>query len=67
MICEVFEDFILKVLVVAAIVSTTLGIVQNGLAHGFQEGAGILFAIMIIILVTVGNDYSKEKKFQESM
>lgn len=67
MICEVFEDFILKVLIVAAIISTTLGILKDGVAHGFQEGAGILFAIFIIVLVTVGNDYSKEKKFQELM
>ena len=35
MICEVFQDFILQVLCVAAVVSTVLGIVQNGLAHGF--------------------------------
>ena len=63
MICEVFEDFILKVLIVAAIVSTTLGIIQHGPAEGFQEGAGIMFAIVIIVVVTVGNDYAKEKKF----
>ena len=63
MICEVFEDFILKVLIVAAIVSTTLGVIQHGLAEGFQEGAGIMFAIVIIVVVTVGNDYAKEKKF----
>jgi len=67
MICEVFEDFILKVLIGAAIISTTLGIIKDGFAHGFQEGAGILFAIVIIVTVTVANDYSKEKKFQELM
>lgn len=63
MICEVFEDFILKVLIVAAIVSTTLGIIQHGVAEGFQEGAGIMFAVVVIVLVTVINDYTKEKKF----
>jgi calcium-translocating P-type ATPase len=67
MICEVFQDFILKVLIVAAVVSTTLGCVQHGVAEGFQEGAGIMFAIVIIVVVTVGNDYAKEKKFQELM
>mmetsp|Transcript_26239 Transcript_26239/g.32808 ORF Transcript_26239/g.32808 Transcript_26239/m.32808 type:complete len:360 (-) Transcript_26239:2081-3160(-) len=67
MICEVFQDFILKVLMVAAIVSTTLGCIQHGVAEGFQEGAGIMFAIVIIVVVTVGNDYAKEKKFQELM
>ena len=67
MICEVFEDFILKVLIVAAIVSTTLGIIKDGWAHGFQEGAGIVIAILIIIIVSVVNDYSKEKQFQDLM
>lgn len=63
MICEVFEDFILKVLCVAAVVSTTLGILKDGWAHGFQEGCGIVIAILIIVLVTVINDYTKEQKF----
>ena len=67
MIGEVFEDFILRVLCVAAVVSTTLGIIKVGWAHGFQEGAGIVIAILIIVLVTVGNDYFKEKQFQELM
>lgn len=67
MICEVFEDFILRVLVVACIVGTTLGIIKDGWAHGFQEGVGIVIAIIIIVLVSVINDYSKEKQFQDLM
>jgi len=55
------------VLCVAAVVSTTLGIIQNGWAHGFQEGAGICIAIIIIVMVSVVNDYSKEKQFQALM
>ena len=64
---EVFDDFILRVLVVACLVSTTLGIIKDGWAHGFQEGAGIFFAILIIWWVSVANDYAKEKQFQELM
>jgi len=67
MICEVFEDFILRILIVAAIVGTTLGIIKDGFSHGVQDGAGILIAIIIIVLVTVMNDYKKEKQFQELM
>lgn len=63
MICDVLDDFILKVLIVAAFVGTTLGVIQHGWANGFQEGAGIVIAILIIILVSVINDYSKEKQF----
>ena len=64
---DVFDDFILRVLCVACVVSTTLGIVKDGWAHGFQEGAGIFFAILIIWWVSVANDYAKEKQFQELM
>jgi hypothetical protein len=35
MLKEVFEDFILKVLIVAAFISIALGVAQNGWAHGF--------------------------------
>ena len=63
MICEVFEDFILRILIVAAVVGTVLGIIKDGFAHGVQDGAGILIAIIIIVLVTVMNDYKKEKQF----
>jgi len=30
MICEVFDDFILRVLCVAAVVGTTLGVIKDG-------------------------------------
>jgi len=67
MICEVLDDFILKVLIVAAIVSTVLGMIKDGPKHGYQEGLGIVFAILIILIVSVGNDWIKEKQFQELM
>lgn len=66
MICEVFDDFILKVLIVAAIVNTVIGMIDDP-AHGWVEGCGILFAICVIVFVTVGNDMVKEKQFQELM
>lgn len=53
MICEVFDDFILRVLCVAAVVGTTLGIIKDGWAHGCQEGVGIVIAILIIVIVSV--------------
>ena len=67
MICDVLDDFILKVLIVAALVSTILGMIKDGPKHGYQEGLGIVFAILIILIVSVGNDYVKEKQFQELM
>lgn len=67
MITNVFEDFILKVLCVAAVVATVVGIYNDGFAIGWVDGVSILVAIIIIVIVTVGNDLAKEAKFQELM
>lgn len=32
---------------------------------GLMEGVSILFAVAIIIILTAGNDYLKDKQFQE--
>ena len=66
-VCEliknVFEDFILKVLCVAAVVATVVGIYNDGFSIGWIDGVSILVAIIIIVIVTVGNDLAKEAKF----
>ena len=67
LIKNVFDDFILKVLCVAAVVATVVGIYNDGFAMGWVDGVSILVAIIIIIVVTVGNDLAKEAKFQELM
>jgi P-type Ca2+ transporter type 2B len=64
---DVFEDFILKVLCVAAVVAMVVGIYNDGLALGWIDGTSIIVAIVIIVVVTVANDLTKEKKFQELM
>jgi P-type Ca2+ transporter type 2B len=61
---EPFEDNILKILIVAAIVQLIIGIVQHG-AAGMVDGVSIFLAIAIITFVTAGNNYVKEKQFQE--
>lgn len=67
LIQNVFEDFILKVLCVAAVVATVVGIYNDGFAMGWIDGVSILVAIIIIVVVTVANDMAKERKFQELM
>ena len=67
LIVNVFEDFILKVLCVAAVVATVVGIYNDGFAKGWIDGVSILVAIVIIVVVTVANDLAKEAKFQELM
>ena len=63
MICGVFEDFILQVLVAAAIASIIIGLINEGFPLGLIEGTSIIVAILIITVVTVSQDYAKEKQF----
>lgn len=52
-------------MLVAATVSLTIGIIKEGLAKGWIEGFTIYVAVVIIVSVTAGNDYAKEKQFQK--
>ena len=61
MIIEQFEDEILRLLLLAATVSLSIGIWKEGLAKGWYEGVTIYFAILIIVTVTATNDYVKDK------
>jgi Ca2+ transporting ATPase len=62
---ENFDDFINQVLVVAAIVSIIIGLLQHGFPKGLTEGVSILFALVIIISVTSGNNYISEMRLSE--
>ena len=64
-ILENFEDEMLRILCAAAVVSLVLGVLTEGLAKGWMEGASILVAVVIIVGVTSGNNYMKEKQFQK--
>lgn len=63
LIMENFEERILQILLIAATVSLIIGVIQQGWAHGWVEGASIYIAIVIIVAVTAGNNYIKEKQF----
>lgn len=65
LIMENFEDEMLKILCISAVVSLVLGIATEGLAEGWLEGASILLAVIIIVTVTSVNNYLKEKQFQK--
>jgi magnesium-transporting ATPase (P-type) len=60
MIKECFDDTILKILIVATIVSLITGGIQDG-ALGLVDGFSILIAIVVIVAVTVGNNLVKER------
>jgi Ca2+ transporting ATPase len=65
LIIENFEDEMLRILCASAAISLVLGIVTEGLAEGWLEGASILVAVVIIVTVTAGNNYIKEKQFRK--
>ncbi|KAG5188374.1 hypothetical protein JKP88DRAFT_304841 [Tribonema minus] len=60
---ESFNDTILQVLIVAAVVSLIIGIITEP-GHGWIEGTAILIAVFIVAIVTATNDYSKELQFR---
>ena len=49
----------------AATCSLIIGVVQHGWKAGWVEGAAIFIAVGVIISVTAGNNYIKEKQFQK--
>lgn len=63
LIMENFEDRILQILLIAAGVALIIGIWKDGIEHGWVEGLSIFIAVTIIVSVTAGNNYIKEKQF----
>jgi Ca2+-transporting ATPase len=53
----------MQILLIAALVSLIIGIVKDGIQHGWIEGLSIFIAVAVITAVTAGNNYIKEKQF----
>lgn len=51
-------------MILAATVAMIIGTIQHP-EHGWIEGLSIYIAVVIIVSVTAGNDYVKEKQFQK--
>lgn len=60
LVAENFKDTINIILLVAAAVSIVIGIFKDGFPDGLIDGASILVALMIIIVVGSGNNYISE-------
>ena len=65
LILACFDDPMLKALLVAAFVSLVIGVINDGWDVGWIEGSSIFFALFIIISVSAGTNYAKEKQFQK--
>lgn len=62
---EALEDTVLRILIVAAILSLILGMVIESVETGWIEGFAILVAVAVVSLVTALNDWQKEKQFRQ--
>jgi len=62
---EALQDKTLIALIVCALLSVTLSTaVEEQKEIAWIDGAAILGAVVIVVVVAAGNDYSKEKKFR---
>jgi Ca2+ transporting ATPase len=50
-------------LLLAATAALCIGLIQHGFPNGMVEGVAIYFAVTVIVGVTAGNNYMKEKQF----
>jgi Ca2+ transporting ATPase len=66
LVWEAFQDKILIVLIAAAIISIILGVtVDERPEVGWIDGAAILVAVIIVVMVTAVNDWNKERQFRD--
>jgi len=59
-VAENFEDKINQILCLAAVVSIVIGLIKEGYPQGLIEGTSIIIALMIIIIVSSGNNWFSE-------
>lgn len=66
LLTNALEDFTMRVLVVAAVVSIVIDVSTSDESHrstAWVEGFAILVAVMVCSNVTAFNDYQKERQF----
>lgn len=62
---DALSDFTVLILLASGVVSFALGLTVDTSDAGWIEGAAILVAVAVVVLVTATNDYQKEKQFKE--
>jgi Ca2+-transporting ATPase len=67
MVWENLQDRILQILLAGAAINLVLGMIFEGPAQGWLEGVAIFVAVAIVVFVTSGNNYLKERKFRAIM
>ena len=63
---ESLGDYIIRILVVCAVVSIILGcILSDDPSEDWIDGVSIIVAVLVVVLVNSITDYQKETKFHE--
>lgn len=64
---DALEDFMLRVLLLAGVISIILEMISkpDGRSHAWIEGFAIILAVFVVVLVTAINDRKKELEFQK--
>ena len=63
LILECFEDFMLRVLLIASIISLAIGIAKDGIKTGWIEGTAIFFAVFLVVTISSYMNYQKQEQF----
>ena len=65
-VCDALEDMMVRILIVAAIVSIVLGVAfGDDPSQDWIDGVSIVVAVLVVVLVGSITDYQKEQKFHE--
>lgn len=62
-VCESLGDPMLQILLLASLVSLVIGVIQEGFATGWIEGATIFFAVFVVVSISSYINYSKDQQF----
>eukprot|EP00238_Polyblepharides_amylifera_P013083 CAMPEP_0196599016 /NCGR_PEP_ID=MMETSP1081-20130531/94632_1 /TAXON_ID=36882 /ORGANISM="Pyramimonas amylifera, Strain CCMP720" /LENGTH=1165 /DNA_ID=CAMNT_0041924757 /DNA_START=173 /DNA_END=3670 /DNA_ORIENTATION=- len=62
---EASQDPTLFILLLCAVAALATGIAIEGAEEGWYDGAGIGFAIVLVVLVTAVNDYRQDLQFRD--
>ncbi len=65
LILNCFEDFMLKLIFIASIINMIIGILKDGIKYGWIDGITVLFTVILIVMITVINEYKKERQFEK--
>ena len=62
-ILNCFEDPMLRILLIASIVSLTIGVAKDGLKTGWIEGTAIFFAVFLVVTISSYMNYQETEQF----